>query len=136
MRQLSLFKGKKQRGEKPPAPLEFESHCALADLIKRCIHPNWIGTHLPFGEHRNIITAVRLKRMGVRPGWPDFVFVGPGRIVFLELKRKGGRVSEEQRDVFDHLELCGFAVYVKDNVKDAIALLCDIGILRTKIEVP
>ena len=147
MRQLSLFKGKRQRGVKPRAPLEFELHCMLADIIKRWLNPNWKATHLPMGEYREARinskgqryspTAMRLKRMGVTPGWPDFMFVGPGpSIFFLELKRKGsGRVSEAQADVFAHLAACGFGLLVTDNFDDAVATLKDMGILRAKIEV-
>ena len=86
MRQLSLFKGKTQRGVAPAPPKEFQLHCMLADTLKLCCSDRWRWTHLPMGEHRDIITASRLKRMGVQPGWPDFIFIGPGEVIFLELK--------------------------------------------------
>lgn len=137
MRQLSLFKSKRQRGLKTPPPLEFESHCYLADTIRRWIVPHWRFTHLPFGEHRNIVTAVRLKRMGTQPGWPDFIFVGPERAVFwLELKRRGtGRMSDHQADIASHLIACGFGYLCTSSVDDAVATLKDLGILRTGFEV-
>ena len=147
MRQLDLLKPKKQKGKAPPAPLEFELHCALADTIKRWLNPKWMATHLPMGEHREgrinskgqrySPTAMRLKRMGVTPGWPDFMFVGPGpRIFFLELKRKGsGRVSERQAAVFAHLAASGFGLLVTDSFDDAVATLKSLGILLSNIEV-
>ena len=41
-RQLSLLKGRRQKGERPPSPKEFNLHVALASLIKRTINKHWI----------------------------------------------------------------------------------------------
>ena len=137
LRQLSLFKGKRQRGVSAPAPLEYRNHCVIADLLKRWCNPHWRYTHMPAGERRDIITAARLKRMGVKPGWPDFQFAGPGGVMFfLELKRKGsGRLSDEQADIVSHLAACGFNILVTDSVDDAVATLKSFGILPSTIEV-
>jgi hypothetical protein len=148
MRQLSLFKGKRQRGIAPPPPLEFATHATLADICKRWINPHWKFTHLPLGEHREhrvnprtgkrySPSGQRLQRMGVQPGWPDFIFVGPNAQVFwLELKRfKTGRLSEDQSDVLAHLVACGFAVLVTTSLDDAVATLKQAGILRSNFEV-
>jgi hypothetical protein len=109
----------------------------IADLLKRWCHPAWRYTHLPAGEYRLPATAMRLKRMGVSPGWPDFQFAGPQcRMFFLELKRRGsGRVSVDQADVIAHLAACGFAVLVTDSFDDAVATLKSLGILPSTIEV-
>jgi hypothetical protein len=148
MRQLSLFKGKRQRGLAPPPPLEFATHATLADICKRWIHPHWKFTHLPLGEEREhridartgrrySPTGQRLQRMGVMPGWPDFIFVGPNAQVFwLELKRfKTGRLSEDQSEVLAHLVACGFAVLVTTSLDDAVTTLKQAGILRSNFEV-
>jgi len=132
--QLDLFAGRRQRGRKPkPAP-EFALHCMIADDLKRFLNPAWRYTHIPLGEFRDIRTAVRLKRMGARAGFPDFVFIGPKQSVFwLELKRPGGRVSEAQADIFDHITRCGFPFLVTDNYKVARDAMIDLGILRSII---
>jgi hypothetical protein len=76
MRQLSLFKGKRQRGIAPPPPLEFSTDATLADICRRWINPQWKFTHLPLGEasdhqinpktgKRYSLTGQRLQRMGV-----------------------------------------------------------------------
>lgn len=45
------------------------------------------------------------------PGWPDLQFAGPGRqMAFLELKRRGGRLSESQQAMREHLEQCGLII--------------------------
>jgi hypothetical protein len=148
MRQLSLFKNKRQRGIAPPPPLEFHTHATLADICKRWLHPHWKFTHLPHGEEREhrinpktgkrySVTGQRLQRMGVMPGWPDFIFVGPNAQVFwLELKRhKTGRLSEDQSEVLAHLVACGFAVLVTTSLDDAVATLKQAGILRSNFAV-
>jgi hypothetical protein len=136
MNQLSLFKGKRQRGVKLPAPLEFASHVIVADMLRRWCNPRWMWTHLPMGEKRHIRTAVRLKRMGVRPGWPDFLFAGPdAQLVWLELKRKGNKASADQQSVIEHLIDCGFEFLITDNVDEAVAFLKRLGILRATIGV-
>jgi len=136
MRQLGLFKGARQRGEKPPPPLEFHEHCLLADAIKRSLMPGWRATHLPFGEYRNKATAIRLHRMGTGRGWPDQMFLGPDKqLVFLELKRVGGRVAPEQGEIHDHIRSCGFEVSVAFGGAHAIEILQRRGILTSKLRV-
>jgi hypothetical protein len=148
MRQLHLFASKRQRGRSPPPPLEFSTHATLADICKRWINPRWKFTHLPLGEEREhrinpktgkrySLSGQRLQRMGVMPGWPDFIFAGPNAQVFwLELKRfKTGRQSEDQSDVLAHLVACGFAVLVTTSLDDAVNTLKKAGILRSNFEV-
>jgi hypothetical protein len=51
-----------------------------------------------------------LQRLGVVAGWPHLQFAGPDRkMVFLELKRRGGRLSEAQAAMRAHLRDCSFA---------------------------
>ena len=70
-RQLHLFKSRRQRGTLPPAPSEYQLHCAVVDTVKRWIMPGWIFTHIASGEKRDPVTAARLKRMEVTAGFPD-----------------------------------------------------------------
>jgi len=133
LRQLNLFGGKRQRGVKLPPAKEYQLHTQLADLLRRWVMPGWKWTHLPFGEYRDPITAGRLKRMGVSPGWPDFVFVGANRVFFLELKRKGFGLSEAQGEVAEHLIRNGCGYLVTDDLKDALDTLRDMGIVRASV---
>jgi hypothetical protein len=129
--QLHLFKGKRQRGEMPPAPSEFQLHVTIADLLRRWAMPGWEWTHLPFGELRAAATAARLARMGVRRGYPDFaLFCRDGRCAFLEVKRPGGRLSEDQRRIADHLKRAGHCFEVVDSVEAAISVLVVWGVVR------
>lgn len=62
---------------------------------------NWLNAkrlfwlHVPNGGSRNVVEAAKLKRMGVRPGCPDFLILSPPKFlgyshVALELKSLDG----------------------------------------------
>jgi hypothetical protein len=64
------------------------------------------------------------------------MFVGPRRQMFwLELKRKGGRLSDNQIDIAAHFGRCDFPYLCTSNVNEAIQALKGLGILRANIEV-
>lgn len=136
MRQLDLFKGKRQRGKLPPAPYEFQDQCFLVDLLKRWINPGWHFTHIASGEYRDKITAGRLKRMGVMPGWPDLIFLGPDkRVLFVELKRRGETPSEAQQHIAFCIIAAGHSYFWSDDIKLTIERLQQIGVLSDRVEV-
>ena len=132
MRQLHLFKG--QKSDQPKPPIEFKLHCALADALRMGrVNEGWFWSHIPAGEYRTPATAGRLLRMGVRRGLPDFIFIGPGKFAFLELKRPGGKMSVEQFDVMKHIIRAGGDFLCTDDVEDAIGWLADMGIVRVRV---
>jgi hypothetical protein len=144
-RQLHLFRGRRQRGQAAPPPSEFAVHCALADLLRRWTMPGWRWSHFPAGEERPAriingkrvsLAGERLKRMGLHPGFPDFQFFHvTGRCCFLELKRCGETLSEEQREIAMHLIRAGHGYLCTDSFDDAVATLKDWGVLRSGISV-
>lgn len=71
-------------------------------------------THFPAGEKRDERTGGKLKRMGLKRGWPDFQFILPnGQAAFIELKRpRKGRASDVQIDLRQQLVSlrCGYAI--------------------------
>jgi hypothetical protein len=129
--QLSLFRGKRQRGTAPPGPSEFLLHVAIADLLRRWALPDVEWTHFPAGELRTAATAGRLARMGTRAGYPDFqIFHVDGRVMFLEVKRPGGRLSPDQQRIANHMRKAGHAFEVVDSTEAAIAVLVSWGVVR------
>ena len=107
----------------------------LADTLRLWCNPAWRWTHFPAGEHRDKVTAARLQRMGLKRGWPDFLFIGPRMVFGLELKRPGTSFTPtpEQEDIRDHLVHCGFAAMVTNSYDDAVDQLRDLGIVRIQV---
>lgn len=76
---------------------ELSLHISIATILRDHCLPDWMFTHIPSGEARNIRTAAKLKAMGVRRGWPDLLLISPeGRPHFMELKRPGARLTADQ----------------------------------------
>lgn len=71
---------------------------------------------IPNGGRRDAVTGARLKAEGVRAGVPDMFLAVPRKNapgLFLELKkRKGGRVSENQKNVHEALSEAGYPVRI------------------------
>ena len=85
----------------------------------RLQHPTALIFAIPNGGARNKATAGKLKAEGVTPGVPD-LFIPDWRL-FVEMKRrKGGKVSPEQRRVMEHLHACGYQCLVATGCDDAI----------------
>ncbi len=129
---LALAEGRRVRPRKAPVerPKELRLHMAVAKLLRAQARPDWQWSHFPSGEHRDVRTAAKLKQMGVRKGWPDFVIVSPdGRFHALELKRRGGRLTQEQQDFQIWCAARGLPHSVAESIDDAMAVLRHWGAL-------
>lgn len=83
----------------------------------------YLAFAIPNGGARNAITGAMLKREGVTKGVPD-VFVAWPRNgqngLFLEFKRrKGSKVSEEQKECLERLLLAGYECRVVHGWEEA-----------------
>jgi VRR-NUC domain len=133
-RQLSLLKGPRQRGIVPRAQAsEFEVHCAVADTFRASRNKGWRLVHVPNGEYRTEATGRKLQRMGVSPGVPDLIVIGPGKICWLELKTKYGRLTEAQEEFLNYLSSVGADVAVAWGYDEAIAVLKRWGAVRVTL---
>lgn len=99
---------------------ELDLHLFAVQLLKLYGTVPW--WHVPNGEYRSIRTAVRLKRMGVRKGVPDFSLILPpnGQAAFLELKSRKGRLTDDQR-IFQGEALKVGAMYAVADTPEAVA---------------
>lgn len=78
------------------------------------------------------MTAQRLKREGVVPGVPDLY--APKFKMWIELKRKGGKLSDDQIKIIDYLKRIGDTVIVGYGAEDASRKVLDI--LKTNPALP
>jgi len=133
-RQLSLLKGKRQKGELLPLAREFKTHVALAKALAVGLNPGWLANHFPAGELRDKATAGKLKAMGLKPGWPDFVLIDPvGTHYWLELKRGKAPLSEAQA-AFGEAMLKRLVPWaVARSFDEAVTILTGWGALRLQV---
>jgi len=106
----------------------------VADVLRRWLMPGWRWTHIPLGEHRTKATAAKLKRMGVNPGWPDIILLSPlGLPHFLELKRRGGDLTDQQDEFKQWCRDRKVPHFVTDSFDAAVAQLKTWGAVRAAI---
>jgi len=144
-RQLSLLPPSPRRGVKAPPALEFLTHVALADAMRRGMTPGWVWTHFPAGEKRpghidkktgkwRSPAAERLKRMGLKKGWSDFLLVSPeGQLHCLELKRGDADLTYEQEVFRKDMIRCGVPHAVAHSFMEAVAIMTGWGAIRITV---
>ena len=138
--QVDLFT---KRVRKPPPAPEFALQCMVADILNRWITPGWRFSHFPAGEERPSqiikgkrvsLTAARLKRMGLARGWADLILLSPTALAhFLELKRRGETLSDDQEDFESYCLAHGYPHAWTDSFDGALFVLKRWGALRTGI---
>jgi hypothetical protein len=92
--------------------------------------PDVFAFHVPNGGWRSRIEAAILKGLGARAGVPDVIMVKNGRTYELELKTRGGRLTEAQYATHAALRTAGVAVATSFSLDDALAQLERWGLLR------
>lgn len=75
------------------------------------------------GGKRSKIEAAIMKGEGVLSGVPDLTIVTDTAVIWVELKVKGGRVSDNQADVMERLTRLGHPVYVCWSFDDFLKLI-------------
>jgi hypothetical protein len=135
---LAIAEGRKVRARKAPRiiPKESKLHYEVAQLLRDHAFKNWMWTHFPSGELRDVRTAVKLKRFGLRRGWPDFLILSPfsdRQLHGLELKRLGEDLTEEQEEWRDWALAHGGKYAVAWTMDEVIAALDAWGCLRLRI---
>lgn len=84
---------------------------------------------IPNGGSRNPIEARHLKDQGVKAGIPDIFLPCPKDVfhgLYIEMKRKkGGRVSEAQREMIMSLKAMGYRVEVCEGWEEAKTVIVE-----------
>lgn len=106
---MPTFSATRARRKSPERAL----HMTVEAFLRRAWPEHLPYTHFPAGELRDDKTAGKLKAMGLKPGWPDFIFIMPNaQTAFVELKAAGGDLSDVQHALRRHLVKvgCGYAI--------------------------
>ena len=86
------------------------------------------NNNIPFTHIANETDSVKLgianRRMGVSKGVPDYLVLVPNGIIFIEMKRRrGGRVTKEQKEWIAGLTLRGIPARVCKGFDEAAAFV-------------
>lgn len=111
--------------------LEFEEQCSVIDWAeeKKEFYPELWGLNSSAnGMKRHIAIAVKLKKSGVKSGYPD-LFLPSARHgfhgLYIELKIKGGRMQPNQKDWQNFLRGEGYMCVMCVGAAAAIQTICD-----------
>ena len=81
---------------------------------------------IPNGEKRDIVTGAKLKRQGVKAGMPD-VHLPVARhgysSLYIEMKKRGGTLTEDQKKKIPQLQFAGNKCEVCYGCEEAIKVL-------------
>src|SRR5262245_17194103 len=114
-------------------PLEVQIQISLIARLKLLVRPDVIYFHIPNGEERDKRVAAKLKAMGVLPGVADLLFIWSEqtlRALFLELKRRGNALEENQEQFKLNCEAIGVLYAWADNIDDAVKILQGHNLLK------
>jgi len=86
-------------------------------------YPHVLIFAIPNGGYRDKATAAKLQVEGVVPGIPDLCV--PEWRLWIEMKRKGGNISNQQRLIINQLLEIGHTVIVGYGAEDASRQVLD-----------
>lgn len=127
----------------PKMPQKTEGHpheeafqVETAAYLDAAMHHSAWWCHIPnqgmFASTRQVLSAgARFKKQGLKAGAPDNLIVWDGRVFFVELKSKTGRISDAQKIVIPAIESAGAPVAVARTLEDVAAALTAWGIPLT-----
>lgn len=83
----------------------------------------WQGKRIYSEEFKQPV-LINLRRVqGLPAGTADLLFIGNGRVVFIETKTKSGKPSPDQLNFIDRMSQLGITAGVARSVDEAIKLI-------------
>ena len=102
-----------------PAPFNKKDKVAekeiLADIVRKLQHNHIFFARLNLGGViRNTKSGAILTANGM-VGWPDIIILFQGKMIGLEVKRLGGKVTTQQLGVLQEIQLNGGKAFIITN---------------------
>ena len=107
----------------------------LSEFLDLSLRPGLRWSAIENGGKRHLLTAIRLKKNGVKAGTPDlFIMLPEGKIAWLELEDQGGRglVAAAEKAFRDDAKRLGHHWAVARTLDEAIAYLGPLGVLKAR----
>jgi hypothetical protein len=101
---------------------EDRLHIGLLDYI-RLQYPKALVHHSANEGKRSPFERYKIKKLGLKKGFPDLIIIYNGRNLALELKTEKGKPSEDQEAWINGLQAHGWTGYIAygfDEAKQAI----------------
>lgn len=119
---------------------EGEIHKFTVDVLKAAARPDVIWAHVPNEGKRRGKTGAILKAKGMLPGFADFVFMMPSRLIggpatvrLLELKGPDGEQSVAQLDFEARCEAIRAPYIVASTRDEVMHALHEFNVLRGRV---
>lgn len=125
------FHSKKPRRRDEEAALQR----AIVQHLKLRAAPNVLWFKITNEGKCSKAMGAEMKRQGLRPGAADLALVIKGRAYFLELKKRGEKPTEAQKQFMADALAAGADYAWADNINDALTLLERWGALRTAAKI-
>lgn len=103
-------------------PSEYNECVTLVDYLSRLREQGKVKmfTHVPNETYTTSWAAkTKNKMMGVARGFPDYVIVTRKGVIYLEMKTKKGKLSEDQKNWLEILP-ASYVAYGYDHAKEII----------------
>ena len=113
-----------------PEPSETQIQQSFIQYLDLCAHRDLVYWAVPNGGKRSKVEAARLKAEGVRAGVPDVHFMFRGKFYVIEIKKKKGRLSEDQKLFIPRLKDAGAVVEVAYGLDACHAAVKTWGMVR------
>lgn len=129
------FKRKRAPSAKPRAHPEDDLQVSVAAHLDWMLSPPATYTAIGHGgfslgktREEAIRRGARMKKRGVKPGWPDLIVLFNSRSHGIELKAKDGRLSDDQKSVRDQIIAAGGTYEVCRSVEAVVDHLTALGV--------
>lgn len=115
---------------------ESKIQVAIMRYLDAALPPYIRAIHVPNGGKRDAVTGAKLKREGVKAGFPDILLIKEGgSCALIEVKAGKGRLSEPQKEWSDWFGVRSVPYAVCRGVGDTEAFLLDLNIpLKAKVQ--
>jgi hypothetical protein len=139
--QFDMFQRQRKRKGEPQRyrtydPAELEIHISLVARCRLQVPKHVLWYHIPNGELREDAAGAKLRAMGTLAGAGDLFFQwrdpfpdGEKRSLYLELKSRTGRLSEDQKQFRDRAIAAGAEYAVANSIDEAVNVLIGCGLL-------
>lgn len=108
--------------------VEHALHMQVADFLDLALPDDAIWWHTPNEGRRDAKTGAKLKRLGMRAGFPDICICYRGRLYAIELKAPGATLRKTQRETKRKLVRAGAICSVASSMEAVWGCLDGFGI--------